>query len=123
MAIKKSTVSASIFQRLLEVTNCKDYKELSQWIGMNESTLRGRISRGAVPFDEIIEKLDGTDLLFVLKNGQHEHTSVPHDQPHTQDPANKYIAAPAFVPKTEKELRAQVEILKQIIIELKRSEP
>jgi len=45
----------------------KKLDEAAVILGMNPATFRGRKSRGAVPFVEIVQKLNAADLAYVLK--------------------------------------------------------
>lgn len=73
-----------IWDRLLEVLNADNLDETAKKLGINASTLRGRKARGAIPYENIVQKLDSKDLIYVLKN--EKITSVgnsfdPPDEP------------------------------------------
>ncbi|CAN5256406.1 hypothetical protein BH23BAC3_BH23BAC3_32860 [soil metagenome] len=55
-----------MFKRLLEVLGVKRLDEAAALLDMNPATFRGRKSRGAVPFEEIVRKLNANDLIYVL---------------------------------------------------------
>jgi hypothetical protein len=59
--------STKVFERLHEVLGVKKLDEAAVILGMNPATFRGRKSRGAVPFEELIRSLNTEDLLYVLK--------------------------------------------------------
>lgn len=44
----------------------KRLDEAAALLDMNPATFRGRKSRGAVPFEEIVRKLNANDLIYVL---------------------------------------------------------
>ncbi len=59
--------ATDIFNRLLEVLGAHNLDEAANKLDINPSTLRGRKSRGAVPFEEIVQKLNSKELVYVLK--------------------------------------------------------
>lgn len=65
-----------MFKRLLEVSNSDNLDELAAFLNVNESTLRGRKSRGSVPYDEIVEILNPIDLAYVLKGDRISHDKL-----------------------------------------------
>lgn len=59
--------SNKIFDRLFEVLKVDSIDQAANKLDINASTLRGRKSRGAIPFEEIVQKLDACQLAYVLK--------------------------------------------------------
>lgn len=71
--------SPEIFKRLLEVLGVKKLDEAAALLNINPATFRGRKSRGAVPYEEIIRKLNPDDLIYVLKGERTGHKDLHFD--------------------------------------------
>jgi hypothetical protein len=62
-----------IWHRLLEVLRAENLDQAAQELHMNASTLRGRKARNALPYDKIVHKLNGKQLVYVFKNEEVEN--------------------------------------------------
>lgn len=69
------SISTNIWDRLKEVLEADNLDQVAEKLDMNPSTLRGRKSRGAIPYDEIVQKLDAKDLAYVLKGEKLDNNS------------------------------------------------
>lgn len=103
----------------MEVTNSPNLDELAHKLSLNGSTLRGQKSRGKIPYDEIVEFLNAEELIYVLKG-----VTVPSGMIHfvqSEEYSYKNNHAPGSKDEQIYRLKGQVEVLKQVIIELKSS--
>lgn len=83
--------STNLWDRLLEVLEADNLDQAAEKLGLNPSTLRGRKARDAVPYEEIVQKLDAKELAYVLKNEKLDNSISEEDL----EPAeNSYIRIP-----------------------------
>ena len=107
-----SQLAADILYRAKKRAKCDNFHDLALALGMNPSTLRSRMSRNTVPYEELIEYFDGLDLIYVLK-GYEEH-GVANE--------SKEVYSSGVAKRDDEllQLRAKVNILKEVILELKK---
>lgn len=116
MSTEKYHIDTDVFYRLLEVTKSANLEQLADFLGINYGTLRNQKSRNSIPYDTIVSKLDGNDLLYVLKGYK---IDALIDIENSSEYSNSKDDELNKLKNEVQNLRAQVELLKEILIKQK----